>query len=215
VAFDRTNTKAPGPFNVDIGTTEHLRLNAGGGDDSIKGFRGLAGLIESELSGDDGNDTIRGTDGEDRLNGGRGHDLIRSRDKAEDLVDCGTGLDLAIVDRRDFLRGCNLVLGGLLRVKVPHRTLVTDHGVATLRLKCAGTKRCKGVARLRSHGKTLGSTRFNIKHGARTAHVKLNRKGLRVMASAPSKGRAMTLQIDAKDAKGNGWRSTTPVKVKP
>jgi hypothetical protein len=44
-------------------------------------------------------------------------------------------------------------------------------------------------------------------------HLKLNRKGLRLMANAPSKGRSMTLRIDAKDANGNGWRSTAHVKV--
>jgi Ca2+-binding RTX toxin-like protein len=211
VAFDRINN----PFNVDIGTTEHLVVNAGDGDDTVKGSKGLAGLIESELSGDEGNDTIRGTDGEDRLNGGKGFDLIRSRDKAEDLVDCGPGLDLAIVDRRDFLRGCNIVLGGALRVRVPDRTLVADNGVAAVTLKCAGTKRCKGVVRLRSHGRTLAAKRFDIKRGSKTVHLKLNRKGLRLLAGAPSHGRSMKLQIDAKDAKGNGWRSTVRVTVKP
>jgi Ca2+-binding RTX toxin-like protein len=211
VAFDRINN----PFNVDIGTTEHLRVNAGGGDDTIKGSKGLAGLIESELSGDDGDDAIRGTDGEDRLNGGKGLDFIRSRDKAEDLVDCGTGFDLAIVDRRDFLRGCDIVLGGALRVRVPDRMLVADHGRVAVSLKCAGTKRCKGVLRLRNHGKTLAAKRFNIKHGSKTVHLNLNHKGLRLLAGAPSKGRSMKLQIDAKDAKGNGWRSTARVTVTP
>jgi Ca2+-binding RTX toxin-like protein len=211
VAFDRVNN----PFNVDIGTTEHLRVNAGGGNDTIKGFKGLAGLIASEFNGDDGNDAIRGTDGEDRLNGGTGHDLLRSRDRAEDLVDCGPGFDLAIVDRRDFLRGCNIVLGGALRVRVPDRTLVAHHGIAAVRLKCAGTKHCKGVVRLRRGGETLASRRFDIKRGSKTVHLKLNRKGVRVLAGAPAKGRAMTLRIDAKDAKGNGWRSSAHVKVKP
>jgi Ca2+-binding RTX toxin-like protein len=209
VAFARINN----PFFVDIGTTEHLDVSAGGGDDTIKGSKGLAGLIKSVFSGDDGDDTIRGTDGEDRLNGGKGFDLIRSADKAEDLVDCGRGLDLAIVDRRDFLRNCNIVLGGALRVRVPDRTLVADNGLAAVRLKCAGTKRCKGVVRLRSGGKTLASKRFDIKRGSKTVHLKLNRKGLRLMAHAPAKGRSMKLRIDAKDAKGNGWRSTAKVRV--
>ena len=92
VLFDRTGPTPPGPFNIDIGTTELLRLNAGGGDDTITGAKkGLAGLIVSELNGDDGNDAIRGTDAADRLNGGAGRDLLQSRDKAEDLVDCGPG----------------------------------------------------------------------------------------------------------------------------
>ena len=114
VSFDRTD---PAPFNVDIGTTESLLLNAAGGDDRIKGAAGLAGLIKSTLNGDDGNDRVTGTDGEDRLSGGKGFDLINAVDSAEDHVDCGKGLDLAVVDRRDFLRGCDVVLGGLPRVK--------------------------------------------------------------------------------------------------
>ena len=28
------------------------------------------------------------------------------------------------------------------------------------------------------------------------------------MANAPAKGRRVSVQIDAKDARGNGWRST-------
>ena len=213
VKFDRTSTN-PAPFNIDIGSTELLRLNANGGDDRIVGFKGVAGLIETELNGEDGDDEIRGTDAEDRINAGKGFDIVNSRDRAEDLLDCGPGLDLAIVDRRDFLRNCNIVLGGHLRVKVPNKVLHVANGDAALRLKCAGTKRCKGVAKLRSGGKTLGTAHFNIKKGAKTVHLDLNRKGERLMANAPAKGRSMKLQIDAKDAKGNGWRSTTHVKVK-
>ena len=39
VLFDRTGPTPPGPFNIDIGTTELLRLNAGGGDDTITGAK--------------------------------------------------------------------------------------------------------------------------------------------------------------------------------
>jgi Ca2+-binding RTX toxin-like protein len=213
VSFDRVSTN-PAPFNVDIRTTELLRLNANGGDDKIKGFAGVAGLIETELNGEDGNDEIRGTDAEDRINGGNGHDIVNSRDRAEDLVDCGAGFDLAFVDRRDFLRNCNIVLGGFLRVKVPAKTLVASHGVAALHLKCAGTKRCKGVVRLRSGGKTLAAKKFNIKQGSKTIDLKLNRRGLRLLDNAPAKGRKVSVQIDAHDAKGNGWRSTDRIRLK-
>jgi hypothetical protein len=212
VRLDRVD---PAPFFVDIGTTEHLRVNAGGGDDTVKGDKGLAGLIESELSGDDGDDLVRGTDGEDRLNGGAGRDLIRARDKAEDLVDCGTGFDVAKVDRRDFVRGCNIVIGGHLKVRVVHKTLFTDNGLVALRLKCAGTKRCKGTVRLRHDGRTLASKKFNIKKRSKTVHMKLNRRGLRLMEDAPAKGRKMKLQIDASDARGNGWRSAARLTLKP
>jgi hemolysin type calcium-binding protein len=213
VQFDRTNAN-PGPFNIDIGTTELLRLNANDGNDLILGSAGLKGLIETELNGEGGNDGIRGTDAEDRLNGGKGHDAINARDKAQDLVDCGTGLDIAEVDRRDFLRGCNIVLGGLLRVKVQSHQLVAANGLAALPLKCAGTKSCKGTVRLRRAGKTLATARFNIKHGTKTVHLKLNRRGLRLMGDVPAKGHKVSVQIDAQDARGNGWRSTTRLRLK-
>jgi Ca2+-binding RTX toxin-like protein len=212
VQFNRTNAN-PGPFSVDIGTTELLRLNANDGDDVIKGFAGLDGLINTELNGEGDDDRIRGTDSEDRINAGKGHDIVNSIDHAEDLLDCGTGIDLAFVDRRDFLRNCNIVIGGLQRVKAPKRAVVSDDGVATLRLKCVGTKKCKGVARLRSGGKTLGSARFNIKSGKKTVRLELNGKGKRLMANA-SKSHAVKLQIDAKDSKGNGWRSTSRLTLK-
>jgi hypothetical protein len=98
-------------------------------------------------------------------------------------------------------------------VKAPKRATLSDDGVATLRLKCVGTKKCKGVARLRSGGKTLGSARFNIKSGKKTVHLKLNGKGKRLMANA-SKSRAVKLQIDAKDSNGNGWRSTSRLALR-
>jgi Ca2+-binding RTX toxin-like protein len=213
VQFDRTSQN-PAPFNVDIGTTEHLQLNANAGDDVIKGFAGLSGLIETELNGEDDDDIIRGTDSEDRINGGKGEDIVNSVDRAEDLVDCGAGFDLALVDRRDFLRGCNVVLGGLLRVRVPQRTLTADHGAAPLTLKCAGTKRCKGTVRVRRNGKTLGSAKFNITSRSKTVQVHLNRRGEHLLANATAKGYKASLQIDAKDARGNGWRSKTRVTLK-
>jgi Ca2+-binding RTX toxin-like protein len=212
VQFDRTSDN-PAPFSVDIGTTELLRLNANDGDDRIKGFAGVDGLISTELNGEGDDDRIRGTDSEDRINAGKGHDIVNSIDRAEDLLDCGSGFDLAFIDRRDFVRNCNIVIGGLQRVKAPKRAVVSDDGVATLRLKCVGTKKCKGVARLRSGGKTLGSARFNIKSGKKTVRLELNGKGKRLMANA-SKSHAVKLQIDAKDSKGNGWRSTSRLTLK-
>jgi Ca2+-binding RTX toxin-like protein len=212
VQFDRTNAN-PGPFSVDIGTTELLRLNANDGDDVIKGFKGLSGLINTELNGEGDDDQIRGTDSEDRINAGTGRDLVNSIDRAEDLLDCGTGFDLALVDRRDFVRNCNIVVGGRLHVKAPKSARVSANGVAALRIKCLGTKKCHGVARLRSHGKTLGSARFDIKSAKKTVRVKLNGKGKALMAKSGAKHR-VKLQIDAKDNNGNGWRSTSRLTLK-
>jgi len=212
VQFDRVSTN-PAPFSIDIGTTERLLLNAGAGNDKILTAKGLAGLIKGEFNGDDGNDVIEGTDSPDRLNGGKGHDVIDSRDKAEDLLDCGPGLDLATVDRRDFLRNCNLVIGGHLRVRLDTKKVAVANGVAALPLECAGTKRCKGTVRLRDGGKTLGSAKFTIKKRSKTVHLKLNGKGRRLVAGAPAGGESVSVQIDAQDGKGNGWRTTRKVTL--
>ena len=209
VAFDRTSNN-PAPFSIDIGTTERLLLNANGGDDVVLGSRGLAGLIAAEFNGGDGDDAIRGTDAEDRLNGGKGRDVVNSRDKAEDLVDCGPGLDLARVDRRDFLRNCNLIIGGHLKVRVDGKKVDVANGVAALRLKCAGTKACKGTVRLRHDGKTLAKGKFTIKNRSKLVSLELNKKGRRLLAGGD---KSVRVQIDAKDRKGNGWRATQRITL--
>jgi Ca2+-binding RTX toxin-like protein len=73
VRFDRLD---PAPFNIDVGTTENLVLNANGGDDVITAGNGLASLIQLTIDGGAGNDTITGGDGNDVLLGGDGNDLI-------------------------------------------------------------------------------------------------------------------------------------------
>ena len=73
VRFDRTE---PGPFFVDIGTSETLVVNMNGGDDNFSAGTGLAALIQIVVDGGTGNDTIRGGDGADRLLGGDGNDFI-------------------------------------------------------------------------------------------------------------------------------------------
>ena len=209
VAFDRTSTN-PAPFSIDIGTTERLLLNANGGDDVVLGSSGLAGLIAAEFNGGDGDDAIRGTDAEDRIDAGRGHDVVNSRDRAEDLVDCGPGIDLARVDRRDFLRGCNLVLGGHLKVRVAAKKVEVANGIAALPLKCAGTKACKGTVRLRHDGKTLARGKFTIRNRSKVVRLELNQKGRRLLARGD---RSVRVQFDAKDRRGNGWRATQRVTL--
>src|SRR4029077_2056647 len=48
VRFDRVS---PAPFSLDIGTTEHLVLNANGGDDTITAGNGLSPLIQLTIDG--------------------------------------------------------------------------------------------------------------------------------------------------------------------
>ena len=73
VRFDRVN---PAPFSLDIGTTEHLVVNANGGNDTITAGNGLAALITLTLDGGAGNDTITGGDGADLIIGGIGNDTV-------------------------------------------------------------------------------------------------------------------------------------------
>ena len=118
VRFDRVS---PGPFSLDIGTTENLVLNMGGGDDVFTAGNGLANLIQLTIDGGDGNDTITGGDGNDTLFGGNGNDVIiggRGNDNAQlgsgddtfvwnpgdgsDTVDGGDGTDTLVFNGADI-----------------------------------------------------------------------------------------------------------------
>lgn len=215
VQFDRTGPTPPGPFSIDIGTSEHLVLNAGDGNDKITGKKGLNGLIQSTFNGDGGNDTITGTDAADLVSGGTGLDVINTRDKAADQVECDGGFDFAFVDRRDTVRGCEVVLGGTLRVKHSGKVLRVTGNVATAKLTCVATQRCTGTARLLRGGKSLGSKTFSMKRNkSKTVRIKLGPRGRGLLAKASAKGLAVQLRIDARDSRGNGWRTTSSVRLR-
>jgi Ca2+-binding RTX toxin-like protein len=205
VDLDRTD---PAPFSVDIGTTENLLVNAGAGNDRIRGFEGLAGLIKSTFNGDDGNDAIRGTDGEDALGGGKGHDFINSVDKAADAVECGNGIDLALIDRRDTIRACELAIGGRLQVLMPGKPKLDGDTVA-IKLHCIANKRCKSKVVLRHDGHRIGKKKLvRIADGKKkTVRVKLNKRGLRALAGDTDGKLKIKVRVDTKDKKGNGWRT--------
>ena len=214
VLFDRTGPTPPGPFNLDIGTAERLVLNAGDGNDRIIGANGLAGRIASTLNGDGGNDRITGTDGADRLSGGAGNDVIRARDTRGDRVLCGPGRDVARVDRRDRPNSCEVVIGGALRVRVLGRTVDVTLGRAVVRVRCVGTRRCRGNVRLLRGSRSLGTARFTAtRRRAKRVRVKLNRRGRRLVAAAPPRGARITVQINARDGAGNGWRTTKRMRL--
>jgi Ca2+-binding RTX toxin-like protein len=105
VRFDRTS---PAPFSLDIGTTENLVLNAGGGDDVITAGNGLASLIQLTLNGGDGNDTITGGDGNDIINGDAGNDTIIGG-RGNDQLFGGTGDDTFVWNPGD---GSDTIEGG-------------------------------------------------------------------------------------------------------
>jgi Ca2+-binding RTX toxin-like protein len=96
-------------------------LRGTGKADVLKGLRGRDRLI-----GGKGNDVLIGGRGRDRLIGGsgrdgfnmragrelaaRGRDRIEARDRQKDEINCGAGLDTAIVDRvEDGVYNCEKV----------------------------------------------------------------------------------------------------------
>ena len=96
VLFDRLATPGPGPFNVDIGTTERLHLEANAGNDRITGAKGIKGRITTVLNAGDGNDRVRGTDAVDAISLGKGNDVASTVDRAEDTLSCDKGFDVAL-----------------------------------------------------------------------------------------------------------------------
>src|SRR5262245_50559029 len=105
VRFDRVT---PGPFSLDIGTTENLVLNMNGGNDSFSATGNLASLISVTVDGGAGNDTILGTNGADTLLGGDGDDFIDGQ-QGNDSAFLGAGNDTFQWDPGD---GSDKVEGG-------------------------------------------------------------------------------------------------------
>jgi Ca2+-binding RTX toxin-like protein len=84
------------------------RIKGRGGDDCLSGQAG-----KDRVSGGAGGDDIKGGRGKDRLKGGGGRDKIHARRGARDIVNCGPGKDVAIVNKkRDKVRkNCEKVRG--------------------------------------------------------------------------------------------------------
>jgi Ca2+-binding RTX toxin-like protein len=105
VRFDRLD---PDPFSLDIGTTEHLVLKTGGGNDSFSATGNLAALIQLTVDGGTGNDTILGSNAADLLLGGTGNDFIDGQ-QGNDVAFLGAGNDTFQWDPGD---GNDTVEGG-------------------------------------------------------------------------------------------------------
>ena len=209
VLFDRLATPGPGAFNVDIGTTERLQLEANAGNDRITGAKGIKGRIRTTLNAGDGNDRVTGTDAADAISLGKGNDIANTIDRATDRLSCDQGIDIAFVDRRDFLRRCELAIGGLRRVAIKGKPQLNGNRVA-LRLKCVATEQCKSVVRLKRNGKVVGRGKATIKRKkTRSVNVALNKRGRRVL----SEGSRVRVEVQSKDKQGNGWRTTKTVRL--
>jgi Ca2+-binding RTX toxin-like protein len=80
-------------------------LNGGPGNDRIQGGSG-----NDSINGEAGDDVLTGGAGRDTISGGTGNDTIDARDGVADLINCGAGHDIALVDGRDIVRpGCESV----------------------------------------------------------------------------------------------------------
>ena len=105
VLFERVD---PSPFFMDIGTTEELVVNMGGGDDTFFTSGDLASLHSHHVDGGAGDDTIIGGNGADVLRGGDGLDFIDGQQGA-DTAFLGADDDFF---RWDVGDGSDIVEGG-------------------------------------------------------------------------------------------------------
>ena len=96
-----------------VGTAKGNYLAGGGHDDVIIGLAGndtlLGGAGDDLIEGGRGNDVITGGAGADRIYGGPGSDWIDAADGERDVVDCGAGVDHAVVDSVDLVHNCESV----------------------------------------------------------------------------------------------------------
>ena len=82
-------------------------LAGGDGNDRVDG-----GADADRLFGESGNDLLIAGDGRNRVDGGAGNDTVRARNGERDVILCGKGKDLAIIDRNDSANGCERVPRG-------------------------------------------------------------------------------------------------------
>ena len=85
-AFGTTGTPAVAT------AVESLDVKGLGGDDTIMGQNGIAGLTHLTIDGGAGDDTIQGGDGDDTLNGGAGSDSVNGG-RGSDVALLGGGQD--------------------------------------------------------------------------------------------------------------------------
>ena len=97
-----------------IGTRAGDKLVGRGGNDSLSGRGGAdclsGGRGADRLTGGGGADRLTGGPGRNRYSAGAGNDRVNAVNHKVELVICGTGRrDRATVDRRDVVRGCEIV----------------------------------------------------------------------------------------------------------
>ena len=190
----------------------------GGGDDVLTGGPGdeilLAGLGADRLDGGEGDDLLRDERGDadpDVLVGGEGHDVIRSANGGPDVVDCGPGWDVVIVDASDTLSGCDDVrvarfpevaahtlrtgVRPAFRLRWKATDLPLPAGVETTLIAHPGARPGCGVGSWRSRGTRAIRLSWHGARGAcpgryvfRLTHHAVERVACELLAGAPSAG---------------------------
>ena len=88
-------------------------LCGNGGADILSGMAGadtiFGGGGPDQVYGGNGNDLIEPGQGRDVVKGGPGKDRILARDGFKDRILCGPGKDTVKADRKDFVKGCEVV----------------------------------------------------------------------------------------------------------
>jgi Ca2+-binding RTX toxin-like protein len=229
VAFDRTGPNPPGPFNLDIGTSERLDLNANGGDDSLNAAGPVSGLAgwTIDADGGDGNDTLAGaSQAVDLLSGAAGADTLRSRDQTADSLSGGTEVDSAVVDAQDIVggdieivdRGQGQQPGGedtvAPRVKVGKKAVkVNRKRIAAIRVTGPANEDSTVTVKLRRKGKLLGSKTVDLDAGeSKLVRVKLSRKAF-VLLKLRDRLQVKAV-VTAEDAAGNSRKRTVALTLK-
>jgi Ca2+-binding RTX toxin-like protein len=223
--FDRTGPNPPGPFNLDIGTSERLDLNANGGDDSLNAAGpapGLAGwTIDAE--GGDGADTLAGAgEAVDVLSGGAGSDRLLSRDQSADSLSGGSEVDSAVVDARDTVNADieNVDRGEQARdtaapvVKVSKKAVsVNRRRIAAIRVTGPAGEDSRVTVKLRRKGRLLGRKTVELDAGqSKLVKVKLSRKAFALLKQRDTL--RVKAIVTAKDAAGNTRKRTVELKLK-
>ncbi len=116
VLGDAGNDTLLGSFGNDrlLGVSGRDRISGSRGRDRIAGGAGndriSGGSSGDRIAGGSGGDRISGNSGGDRLSGNSGNDRITSLDNSRDRVNCGTGRDRVLADRKDVVsRNCERV----------------------------------------------------------------------------------------------------------
>ena len=203
IDVERFNAIAPGLYSlgstddsIDLPNYGTSQVNGNGGNDTITGNDGTetidGGPGDDRLEGGYGHDVITGGPGRDTIFGDEtssrcsylsdcamvpyGNDTIYARDGQPDVIDCGVGVDRAVVDAVDTVSSCEKV----------------ERPAATAR--CQAPKVLKGLK-----GLTLAKARTKLRK-AHCAKVRVRKVASRSVAAgrvvkAIKKGAVVTLVV--------------------